>query len=104
MCIASDIDLDKINPNMSDFDQKIEIANQAVRTWMKNPMNRAYLDEKKADYIHTKGFSSKKGFKHELDIPPDAFIMLPIQIRNNQKELLKWAKKYHPYLFHNQIT
>jgi hypothetical protein len=108
LAIASDVDLDRIDPTMSDFDQKVEMANQMVRKWMKDPSNRRYLDGKKADYIHDKGwsnFNGKRGnLKHEVDIPQEAFVLLPSEIRNDRKELMKWAKMYHPYLFHNQIV
>ena len=104
LAIASGVDLSRISPKMSDFDQKVEMANQMVRNWMCEKENRDYLNDKKADYIHDKGWSSydgKKGnLKHELDIPQDAFILLPVEIRNNKDELMKWASKYHPYLFH----
>lgn len=102
--VACGLDLSRINPFASVFDQKVEMANQAVRKWMKDPNNRAYLDSKKADYIHEKGWSIGKGLKHECDLPPEAFILLPTEIRNNKRELMKWARKNHPYLFHDQIT
>lgn len=108
LAIASDVDLSRINPTESIFDQKVAMANQLVHKWMRDPDNRAYLQEMKADYIHDKGWSSfdgKKGnLKHELDIPPDAFIMLPMEIRGNTKELIKWVEKYHPYLMHKRIV
>jgi len=40
----------------------------------------------------------------KVDIPQEAFILLPSEIRHDKKELMKWAKKYHPYLFHSSIT
>ena len=104
LAIASDVDLSRINPTASDFDQKLEMANQLVRKWMKNKENRDYLAVKKADYIHDKGMSLGGNMKHELDIPQEAFLLLPKEIRNNKKELLKWAQKYHPYLFHKSIV
>jgi len=108
LAIASDVDLSRIDPMASDFDQKVEMANQLVHKWMKDKENRSYLDEKKADYIHDKGWTNYNGtkgnLKHEVDIPQDAFVLLPKEIRNNNKELMKWANKYHPYLFHNRIV
>ena len=108
LAIANGVDLTKINPYSSTFDQQVEMANQMVRKWMKNPKNKAYLDEKKANYIHDKGwtyYNGKRGnMKHEVDIPSEAFIMLPKEIRDNKKELMRWVKEKHPYLMHNQIT
>lgn len=108
LAIASDVDLSRINPTASDYDQKVEMANQLVRKWMRDPENRKYLDEKKAEYIHDKGwslFNGKRGnIKHEVDIPQEAFLLLPPEIRNDKKELIKWVKTYHPYLQHNQIV
>jgi len=108
LAIASDVDFSRINPFASDFDQKLEMANQAVVKWMKDPENRSYLNEKKADYIHDKGwtlYSGKRGnFKHEMDIPQEAFILLPKEIRNNKKELVKWVTTNHPYLLHKSIV
>jgi len=104
LAIASDVDLSRINPYASDFDQKIEMANQLVRKWMKDPENRAYLNEKKADYIHDKGWTKKGNLKHEVDIPQDAFLLLPREIRNDKKALMKWVRVHHPYLFHSNIV
>lgn len=108
LAIASDVDLSRINPSGSDFDQKVEMANQLVRKWMRDPENRQYLDEKKAAYLHDKGWSVFKGkrgnIKHEMDIPQEAFLLLPPEIRNDKKALVKWVKTYHPYLQHNQIV
>lgn len=102
--IVSDVDLSKINPNMSDHDQKVEMANQLVNQWLQKKENRDYLNEKKSDYIHDKGWTKNRGLKHEVDIPADAFIMLPREIRNDRKELMKWVTKYHPELFHKRIV
>lgn len=108
LALSTGVDLNKIDPYASDFDQKVEMANQMVRKWMNDPVNRQYLNEKKADYIHDKGwtyFDGKKGnMKHEIDIPQEAFILLPPEIRNNKKKLMKWANQYHPYLFHKNIV
>jgi len=104
LAMASDVDLTRINPEMSDFDQQVEMANQLVRKWMRDPGNRKYLDEKKADYLHDKGWSVGSSFKHEVDIPQEAFVLLPREIRNDKKELMKWAEQYHPYLFHKSIV
>jgi len=104
LAIASDVDLSRINPEMSDFDQKVEMANQLVKKWMKNPKNREYLDEKKSDYIHDRGWSVGSNFKHEVDIPQEAFLLLPKEIRSDKKELMKWASRYHPYLFHKSVV
>jgi hypothetical protein len=109
LAIASDVDLSRISPEASDFDQKLEMANQLVRKWMKDPDNRQYLDEKKADYLHGQGWSRgskgcKGNLKHEVDIPSDAFMLLPREIRNDRKELMKWVEKYHPYLMHKKIV
>lgn len=108
LAIASDVDLSRINPEMSEFDQKVEMANQMVRRWMRDPENRSYLQEKKADYIHDQGWTSYNGtkgnLKHEVDIPQEAFILLPSEIRNDKKELMKWVNKYHPQLMHNRIV
>jgi hypothetical protein len=104
LALASDVDLSRIDPTASDFDQKVEMANQLVRKWMRDPENKKYLDEKKADYLHDKGWSKGGNLKHEVDIPQDAFVLLPPEIRNDKKMLMKWAKTYHPYLFHDNIT
>ena len=108
LAIASDVDLSKINPEASDIDQRIEMANQLVRKWMKDPETQKYLQEKKAEYIHDRGWTGsdeKQGnLKHELDIPQDAFLLLPPEIRNDNKELMKWAERHHPYLFHKRIV
>lgn len=108
LAMALGVDLSRINPNSSDFDQKLEMANQLVINWMKVPENWQYLQEKKAAYIHDKGwtyYNGKKGnLKQEADIPQEAFIMLPPEIRNNTKELMKWVEKYHPYLLHRKVA
>ena len=105
LAIATKVDLSKINPNLSDFDTRIAMANQVVDKWLKDSGNWSYLNNKKAEYIHTKGwtsFAGKKGhLKHEVDIPQEAFVLLPSEIRNNPKELMKWVKSTHPYLLHS---
>lgn len=102
------VDISKISPFSSEFDRKLEMANQAVINWMKDPDNKAYLDDKKASYIHDKGWSiynGKRGnVKHEYDIPQEAFLLLPFEIRNDKKELKKWVLTYHPYLMHSKIV
>lgn len=104
LALASGIDLSRINPYASDHDQKLEMANQLTRRWMSDPENRAYLNEKKADYIHDRGRTVGGNMKHELDIPTEVFIMLPPEIRNDKKELWKWAQKHQPQLFHSRIV
>jgi len=71
---------------------------------MTDPENRAYLDRKKADYIHKKGWTENRGLKHECDIPQDAFVLLPKEIRNDKKALMQWVKTHHPYLLHSSIV
>lgn len=101
-------DLSRIDPSMSEYDQKVELANQAVHNWMRDPDNYSYLQEKKADYIHDKGWTTyggKRGnLKHELDIPSEAFSLLPEEIRGSAKEVRKWVDRYHPYLLHSRIV
>lgn len=104
MAASAGIDLRKINPYASDHDQKVEMANQLVHKWMRDPDNRRYLDDKKAEYIHKKGYSNNRTMKHECDLPPGAFLVLPSEIRNNKKELMKWVKRCHPYLLHSSIV
>ena len=103
----TDVDFRKINPYASDFDQKVEMANQAVVAWMKVKDNYDYLQEKKADYIHNKGWTNNNGkrgnLKHEVDIPQEAFILLPPEIRNDRDRLMRWAETHHPYLFHKRM-
>ncbi len=98
------VDLSRISPEMSLFDTQMEMANQAVRNWMKNKENRDYLNDKKADYIHDKGWTVGKGFKHECDIPQEAFLLLPRQVRNDRKRLMRWVNEKHPYLMHRRIV
>ena len=103
LALASGVDLIRINPYASDFDQRVEMSNQLVRKWMKDPVNKSYLNEKKAEYIHSRGLSVGHNMKHELDIPQEAFVMLPVEIRNDRKELMKWVEKFHPYLMHKRM-
>ena len=104
LAIASDVNLSRINPYASEFDQKVEMANQLVDKWMKDPDNRQYLNDRKADYIHDRGWSKGGNMKRELDIPQDAYIMLPREIRNDRVELMKWVNKYHAQLMHRRIV
>lgn len=104
LCQGCGVDLSKIDPRLSDTDTRIEMANQAVTYWMSKPENKSYLDRKKADYLHDKGWSVGKNLKHECDIPNEAFVLLPSEIRNNPKEIMLWVNKYHPYLLHKKIV
>ena len=98
------MDLKRINPNQSLLDIRIEIADELVRDWMKVPDNLTFLRQKKAEYLHRRGWSlsridgTKGNFKAEYDIPQEAFFALPSEIRNHPKELKKWVELRHPYL------
>ena len=89
---------------MSAFDQKVEMANQMVKKWMSDPINRQHLNDKKAQYIHDKGWSVGRTLKNELDIPSEAFCMLPAEIREDKKRLIKWVEDDHPYLMYKRIV
>ena len=104
LAIASDIDIDMINPSMSDYDKKIAIASNAIRKWMRNPVNRKFLDEKKANYLHDKGWSVDKTLKDEATFPQEAYVLLPQELRRDPIKLRKWVAQNHPYLLHRSIT
>lgn len=91
-------DIQKIPPNLSHIDGQTAVADALVRDWMRNPDNKASLDAKKSKYLHDKGFSVKRTFKNDCDIPGEAFFALPKEIRDNPKELRKWVETRHPYL------
>ena len=98
------MDFSKINPNKSVKDIRMDIASEIIHKWMLDIDNRTYINELKAEYLHTKGWSisgkdgTKGNLKHEFNIPQEAFFALPEEIRNNGLELRKWLKKNHPYL------
>lgn len=83
---------------LSFFDLQLETANRLVYEAMQDEDFKAALHEKKMDYIHNKGWSVGKTMKAEADIPHKAFWALPEEIRDHPKEVMKWIKKYHPYL------
>tara|TARA_R100000306_G_scaffold61395_1_gene63796 strand:- start:1869 stop:2174 length:306 start_codon:yes stop_codon:yes gene_type:complete len=93
--IASPQDL---NPNLSEKDQMIHLANLEVEKAMKDPVFYQELRERQAEFELTKGMSGKRNLKMRVSIPQDAVNALPPEIRNDNKELLKWVKRYHPYL------
>lgn len=89
---------DVLDGKLSERELKIKIANAAVHQWMRKKENIDYLNQKKAEYVHDKGWTQNRTFKHELDIPPEAYRMLPNDLKQGEA-LKKWAKRYHPYLF-----
>ena len=98
LAIACDIDIRKINPIASEFDQKVSLANESVYKHMNMPAYRKILNEEKSEYRENKGWSIKKGLKAKHNIPQEAYVLLPKEIRSNSKMLDKWVNKYHPYL------
>lgn len=86
-----------LNPN-DYFDAQVIRANNLVREWMRDPENIEFLNQLKAEAIHTKGNSTSGNIKHKHIIPQEAFLVLPDEIRKDKKMLDKWVAKYHPYL------
>jgi len=80
------------------IDLKIHLANEAVKEAMKDKTFSSYINHKHNEYIHSGGWDNKKMFKDAMEIPYKAFFLLPEEIRDNDKELKKWVKQYHPYL------
>lgn len=101
--------LEKLDPTKSIFDLQVDLADMHVREWMQDPDNRAYLHERKQEYLHTKGFSkgrgngSKGNIRAVYDLPQEAFFTLPPEIRDDPKELQKWVKTRHPYLMFSSL-
>ena len=90
---------DKHGLNMSDpTDLAISLANEAVRQAMLEPVFKSYIEHKHSEYLHSKGWSKRRHFKDAVEIPDTAFWLLPMEIRDHPKELIKWVKRYHPYL------
>ena len=87
-----------LNPNLSEKDLQIHLANKYIERCMRDPEWVSYLKELKAEYLHDKGWSKGKTLKCRVQIPQDAVKYLPKEISTNTKELVKWVQRYHPYL------
>lgn len=78
---------------------KIDKANELVYWKMSTDREFVtYLNEVKAEILHSKGWSKDKTLKARYEIPSEAFFALPPEVRENRKNLARWVKEYHPYL------
>jgi len=83
---------------MSKFDARCFLASKIIEHWMQDPDNRAMVRDKQTNYIHDKGWAAGKLFKEEHTIPQEAFLVLPPEISQKPKELMRWLKNNHRYL------
>lgn len=84
--------------NLSEFDAKCVLASMIIEEWVSDPDIAEYLKDKSKEYIHTKGYSNNKTLKEEHTIPLEAFVVLPKEIRDEPKRLVRWLKENHRYL------
>jgi len=104
LAIASDVDLSRIDPTASEFDQKVEMANQLVKKAMRDVGFRENLTSKKIEFLQDKGWSLNRSHKLVGEVPQDAFVMLPREISRDSKRLRAWMKQYHPYLLYDNVV
>jgi hypothetical protein len=88
----------------NDTDRRIALANEIVRRAMLDTDFNRHLRDKHAEFLHSFGWSVGKNFKAAAEIPEDAYAILPYEIKEDAKELMKWVKMYHPYLIFTGYT
>jgi len=78
---------------MSEYDAKCFLAKKIIEEFLSDPDILEIYKEKQKDYIHSKGWSANRTFREEYSIPQEAWSVLPVEIRDNQKVLLMWLKE-----------
>lgn len=90
---------DKNSLKMNDpFHFQIICANKLIDDAMQNEEFARQLKEKREEALMYGGMSRCGSLKSKYSIPQDAWIVLPEEVRDDDKVLDEWIIKHHPYL------